>query len=1063
LRPAFPVVALAVGLALATPFLSGCGDEGGAPVAFARLAPEPLADLSITAKPGDVRAMFFADGRGTYFYDAAIGEQSDAAMGFHAGGFRMLDGWRWWFPGDSVGLGPGERTGAIVRPDFAARSYVEPDTTGIVPRLVRRFRGPAPKRLTEVITLADGALLVSIPDSLGITELFPSFSDRAADGYTTQVVGTALAIARSNYMAPRANDPRPVWVALAASNGIASTARVDLITRVPGAFGVRDRSAAPGSVRFPTPGAVAFATGETAEEAAAAAERALAARDAALEGRQRRMLTALDGPTLRTEDADFNRAYAWARVTLEQLVVEDSAGVDLSAGLPGAAAQPGWNTMQAFEGAFLVTGQWERAAQMLRQYARYQRFDRRIDIFGRAPSRFVGGRPRYDTADAQAMLVGALGDYLRYTGNENLVLGERRLFWTNPVYVQRGYDDPGQHRTPSGLIRSGPNQTWLQTPTGRQEAEDRGPEAIEVQARYRENLATMERLARIMGVRRQAEAYRDTARVFDRRVQRAFLVDEGGTPRLADARGADRRPSPVMRPSALWAMRSFRFEPETERQLLRRFAETMVYPHGVGSRPQGDTTFYPYLQDPEFFEAGQARYDGPVWTAFSGPLISLLVRNGAPDRAYEQHVNLQRMVLERGMIGGIAENVDAHPRGAPPPDPDAPEEDRRRSAPDPQEPAVGGAPVQPFTLAEFIRTAYQDFAGVQYLNGNDVVLEPHLPASWGTTVATFRMGNGRVRATMRQRGGELQVSVVPQGQLPRDARLRIRAHGREHRLALTRQAEGGPAPADSVAFSLTADRSTLNGEAVQPDSTWRVPDPTFWEGFTWAQPEIPEEYAVMRRVQEQRQLSPDQIARVNPNAVPILARSDPEGDDWGTTATYTYPEGVPARVLDATYLEISEDRDAYYFRIELAAMADPSEFGGQPTILALTFDTEEGGQRVVGRGADYRFPPANGYEYVVFIADGIRVEDHRGRVLAEFAQLGENLLDLDRAALQFALPKFVLPNLPRNALVTLLTGAHDGQGGFRPVREVATERQGGGRLNPRDPNVYDVISARIGA
>lgn len=1032
--------------------LTGCGGETDDTVRYVGNEPDALARLAVTAQAGDDRAVFFSDFADGYYYDALLGPQDNAAMGYVVGGFRMADGWRWWFPEDSLGLGPAERTAGVVRPDYAVRSYLEPDTTGLLARMIRRFQGPEHRRLTEIVTLANGALLVTVPDSVGVVELLPALSDRPADGYTVQRQGSTLLIARSNYMEAREDNPRRVWLAVAGAEGLVRTSRINLAQRYPGGQGVRDRSTAPGAVRIATPGTIAFASGNSPEEAAAAAERALAGRDDGLRQRQQRLVSVLEGSTIRTEDGAFNRAFDWARLTLEQLVQEDGERVDLALGVPGALAQPGWNTLQAMEGAFLATGEWERAAGMLRTYARNQRFDRRIDIFGRAPSRFVDGRPRYETADAAAVLVGSLGDYLRTTGNDNLVLGERNRFWTGPVYAQRGYEDERQMRTADGFIRSREGETWVRRADTRRDGGVRGPEAVEVQARYRDNLRTMERLAQIMGVSRQAAEYRERGEEFDRRFQQAFLVEENGAVRLADYRDGDGQPVGELRPSALYALRSFELDPETERRVLRHLSENLVFPHGVATRVQGDARFHPYIEDAEFYEADAARYEGTVWTALSGPLISLLVDHGAPNRAYEQARNIERLILDRGVVGAAAENVDAHPRAG--------EEDQEQP-----DLGVGGAPVQPFTLAEFIRTAYQDFAGIRYLAGNDVVLQPHLPESWGTTVAVFRVGDGRVRATMRQRGGELDVALVPQGRFPQNARVRVRAYGREQHVPLTRAGDNGPIAADSTALTISTERATLNGEEVQPSGTYQAPDPGFWEDFAWAEPEIPEEYAVMERVRDERQLTESQVARTNPLAVPRLTRADPEGDDWGTTATYTYPTGYPPRILDATYLEISEDDEAYYVRIEMANLVGPDEFGYQPTFMALAFDTEEGGQTQVGRGAAYRFPSASGYEYIIFIGDGVRMEDHSGRVLAEFSDLGPEVMNFETNTIQFALPKYILPALPRNALVTLLVGANEGgrpPGRFRPVHTDASERFGGGRINPRDPNVYDIVSGRIG-
>src|SRR5690606_11991915 len=91
-----------------------------------------------------------------------------------------------------------------------------------------------------------------------------------------------------------------------------------------------------------------------------------------------------------------------------------------------------------------------------------------------------------------------------------------------------------------------------------------------------------------------------------------------------------------------------------------------------------------------------------------------------------------------------------------------------------------------------------------------------------------------------------------------------------------------------------------------------------WEGFAWVPPEIPDEYPVMRQVLRARELDADQIGRTNPLAVPILTRTDPDGDDWGATAMYTYPARFPRGVLDISYVELTRDDSTTYCRIEMA-------------------------------------------------------------------------------------------------------------------------------------------------
>lgn len=1036
-------------LGLAGLGVAGCGGEAYIPSDLGEREPAALARLAVEADTSADRSFFLADQTGTFFYDALAGEQTDPAMGFIAGDFRLLDGWRWWFYQDSVALGPDALTGGIVRPDFAARAYQQADTSGFFESLIRRVQGDDLSQLTEVITLADGALYVEIPDSVGTLELIPTFSDRRTpQDYEVQAQGTTLLVARGNFLEAKEGNPRPVWLAVAAADGQAVRQGAELKD----ALGARARGVALGRVRFETPGVVAFASGNTAEDAAANVQRALATRENRLERRTERLLAVLDRSTIRTEDEDFNRAFDWARLSLDALAREDSVRFTFAPGIPGADTPTGRSTLTAFEGALLATGRWEEARKVLLTYGRAQRRDRRIDVFGRIPNEFAAGRPQYTTVDATPLFVSAVGDYLRTTGDRGIITDNGAEFWTRTVYAVRGlYDDVA---TPDGYLRNNPGQTWVQPFDGRGRT-PRANRAAEVQGRFYRALRAMQPIARIMGQisgrPTSAAAYGDSAAALQRRFERDFVRDD----RVADVLTTAGAPSDRLRPSPLFALRDLDLDAETERIILRRLAADLAYPYGVSTLPQTDSLFYPYLNEPDYYEPGAARYDGTIWTWLSGPLVSLLVETGAADRAYEQTESLTHLILDRGVVGAAAENLDAHPHRS------GEEGDGELVG----EPYVGGAPVQPWTLAEFVRNAYQDYAGIRYQSGRTVVLEPHLPESWGETQARFRLGSGTVRATMRQSGSELAVGLVPEGRLPRGATVRVHAFGTVKVVPLVEvRGDTLVVPLDSIAVTLTPDDVTVGGEAVEADSSYTLPDAAFWDGFAWAEPEVADEYPVMRQVKQARQLDASQVSRTNPLAIPTLSRTDPDGDDWGTTATYTYPADFPRGVLDASYLEVTEDDSTTYFRIEFNALTGAATLGYQPTLIALAFDTEEGGKVEVGRNSRYVFAPKSaGFEYIAFVSDGLQVEDAQGRVLGSFPELGDALFSVEDATITFSLPKFVLPDLARGTTVTLLTGARaDGsEVAFRDVGERATTLVGGGKINRSDPNIYDVINARI--
>ena len=210
-------------------------------------------------------------------------------------------------------------------------------------------------------------------------------------------------------------------------------------------------------------------------------------------------------------------------------------------------------------------------------------------------------------------------------------------------------------------------------------------------------------------------------------------------------------------------------------------------------------------------------------------------------------------------------------------------------------------------------------------------------------------------------------------------------------------------------------------------------------------------------------LTDDQITSVNPVALPILSQTDPQTDDWGPTSLFEYPTSVPAGNLDVGYFEIAEDDSTFTFRIELVNAVPAAGTSGAPLILAIALDVADGGRTRIERGANYDFSPANGFEYVIFIGDGMVIENKRGQEIGRLDNVG-SIIDEENAVIAFSLPKFVIEDIPRGSRATLVTGAllpGGFVGEFAYVDYEATEDTGGGRRSDNEPNVYDVVESVV--
>ena len=1039
-------VGRALALAVALVALAACGDEPAESV-LAGEGPEALVALAVEVEApapedslAESRATFQTDTAGSAWYDALAAPADDPAMGYTVGGETALHGWRWWSDADSVALGPADRVRGIARPDVAIRSYLERDTTGFLNKLIGQVRGDRPARLSERVTLLDGgpgpgALLVEVPEEIGVVGFRPTRGDRGAAGmYTVRDVGGALAFAAADRAAD-STATGAVWTAVVAEGGaVRSTDAVE-----DAAEGGRDADFRLGELAFETPGAVAVSTGPTAEAAVAAARRALANGAALRERRSERMAAVVDGVAFETEDEATNVAFRWAALGLDALARRDSGRVYLASGLPGAEPASFPSAAWTF-GAFLDLGDWETARGLVTTFGAAQRFDRRQDLLGRAPDLVpYGDDPVYATADGTPLFLGAAGDYVRATGDRSIVTGGPD-FWFKTVFALRGIYEPdsrnGSATDGEGfLVARDGRGTFLEADPDRGGVRRRGATA-EGQGALYQALGTATDFARIMGVSQRSSAswYADTSRVLLRQFERRFV--RGGD--VAD-RIEGGRPAPDERPGGLLALALLDGLPAAERgALAQRLASRLVFPYGVASLAQTDTLFRPYLEAPDYYAPEAARTGGAVWTWLAGPVATLFAETGGAAPAAELMANQAELLLDRGVVGAIPELVAGHPRDA-------------ESAP-----AVGGAPVTPWPLAGFVRGAVEGLAGVRYASADTLVVAPRLPEAWGRTTLRMRMGGGAVRLTLASTATGVDVGVEPGGALPDGAVLVVEGAGRRLAVPLVRdQGDTLTVARDAFAVAVTPEGATVDGELV--DSGAVGDRPADWSAFAFAEPDLRDEYPVMRAVASRRELGADQIVRDNPRARVVLSQTDPDGDDWGATSTFTYPEGVPDGALDATYLEVAQDDSTTYVRAEFAAL--PRE---QRTVVAFVIDSDEGGEVEVANGADYAFPDDQAYEYVVYVGDGLVVEDAAGRRLGELS--GRGVFDPATGSLRFALPSFVVPALGRGATVTMLVGAlepGEGAGRFRRVAEEASDATGGGRVDNRAPNVYDVVVGRV--
>jgi hypothetical protein len=112
-------------------------------------------------------------------------------------------------------------------------------------------------------------------------------------------------------------------------------------------------------------------------------------------------------------------------------------------------------------------------------------------------------------------------------------------------------------------------------------------------------------------------------------------------------------------------------------------------------------------------------------------------------------------------------------------------------------------------------------------------------------------------------------------------------------------------------------------------------------------------------------------------------------------------------------------------------------------------------------------PDGRGYERILFVGGGVRLEDDRGTVLVEYRPVDDDarrpIGNAVAGTIAFSLPRSLVGKFPPGARWTIFVGAQDDHGGaglgdFRAVERTAAEWHGGGRTMSSDPNVFDLLT-----
>ncbi|MEX2115536.1 MAG: amylo-alpha-1,6-glucosidase [Bacteroidota bacterium] len=912
--------------------------------------------------------------------------------------------------------------------------------TQVYPNRVQRAY---PIGVQETVTLLDSidAIVIELStikgSAVGLRPLF-SGSQNPAD-YVTRSHGDVILIARKNHLQRTPSADYPVWIG---ATVIGADRKVSA-TSVQGGFRVGPALAQAAIVNGVS--VAILAAGDT-EEQTLERTRFVATRYGDLiQSRKDRMQHLMDRTALRTTDHRLDMAFHWALLSMDALIMQQRKK-GIFAGLPWFSNYWGRDSFISLPGATLVQGNFFDAKEILQSFAEWQDVNPASPTFGRIPNLVTPSSISYNTADGTPRFIGALGEYINYSGDTAFA---RSVY---PV-VRRAVEGSLKNRIDrNGLLTHGDAETWMDAVGPEGPWSPRGNRANDIQALWYQQLLISSWLAGLADDEKSFREWFSYAEQVRISFNRLFL--DRSTNRIYDHLNADNTPDGEFRPNQIFAL-SLIDDPQIRFNAFKEITAELVYPHGVASVSQNDQNFHPYHHHMPYYVQDAAYHNGIVWTWLAGPWISVATQFGYADTAYFVTQNMIHQILDRGAVGTISELLDAAPREGE------------------SEPRLSGTFTQAWSLAEFLRNTYQDYLGVAVdAVENKLELAPHLPAS--VSDAAFNVAVGahilRVRYHQSPSEGIIRLSS-PAGAPTIDvvATWRLES-GIEHNFAYML------APLTEAELTVKSDGvyvEDANGSrrlqmdiirAFDPDSSL-VP-------ISLAVPVVRPGLKALRGP-DHRLLNNEEIKSPNSGATVLYDRTDPKGDDQGP-GSFTYPKIAQLRPgsLDITRFTVSADEKRAYFKVQFHTLSDPGwhpEYGFQLTFTGIAIDTDGragSGQRTVGRNAQYSLPARHAYEIIVYVGGGIRIEDGKGTVLAEYLPVpGDEANPLGRASsgtLSFAIPFEVIGKPGANWNYAVLVGAQDDHGGaglgdFRTVGPLPTEWTGGGKRSLRDPNVYDVL------
>ena len=427
---------------------------------------------------------------------------------------------------------------------------------------------------------------------------------------------------------------------------------------------------------------------------------------------------------------ELDKSLAWITITMDELITCQQ-GNGIYAGLPWFNEYWGRDMFISMPGACLVTGQFDVAKEILKDFAKLQDTNPESETYGRIPNRANLEGILYNTTDGTPRFVIQAYQLAQYSGDTEFL---HELYPAISMSINasiRNYTDE------KGYLTHADADTWMDVKRNGIPGSPRGNRANDIQALWYEQLMAGSQIAKLLGDDGSAEEWSGLATMLASNFENDFCNKAENY--IYDHINADGSADLQFRPNQLYCFDLVGDE-QFKQKVTRRVWEELVYPWGVASLAQWDPQFHPQHENWNYYHKDDAYHNGTIWLWNNGAAMQRMIEYGQVEPAWELFKNMNRQALHEGAVGSLSENADAHPReGA---------SWVKRS----------GTFLQAWSNAEHLRVWYQHFLGIRpdLLKGV-IVIEPKLPAEITELETSVKIGNGTLY--YKYAGGKITVEL----------------------------------------------------------------------------------------------------------------------------------------------------------------------------------------------------------------------------------------------------------------------------------------------------------------